>query len=235
MSIIFLNTNAQINKQSTFSFYYNYQIPIGNLANTFGSNSAIGTSYLIEKTNNIFFGLEANYLFGDNIKDSTIFNNISTSGGEIIGGDGYYANVNVMQRGFDCYLYAGYAFHFIKDNLSGIYISQGIGYLQHQIFISTKNQNIPQLNEEMKQGYDRFSSGFSTKLSIDYRYYHKKGRFQISSGLNYTMAYSRNQRAYDFANNSYYSSKRSLDQLLGCKIEIIIPIQRNNKEEFHYY
>ena len=234
-SIMFLNTNAQENKQSAFTFNYNYQIPIGSLANTFGNNSAIGTSYFLETINNIIFGIEGNYMFGTDIKDSAIFDNISTSTGAIIGADGHYANVNLMQRGFDSHLFAGYAFHFTEINLSGIYISQGLGYLQHQIFIDTKNQNIPQLNEDMKKGYDRFSNGFSTKLSIDYKYYHKKGRFQISSGFNYTIAYTKNRRVYDFANNEYYSSKRTWDQLLGFKVEVIIPIHRKNEEEFHYY
>jgi hypothetical protein len=234
-SIIFLNTNAQENKQSAFTFNYNYQIPIGDLSNTFGNNSAIGTSYFLETTNNILFGIEGNYMFGTDIKDSAIFDNISTSTGAIIGTDGHYSNINLMQRGFDSYLFAGYAFHFSKINLSGIYISQGFGYLQHQIFIDTKNQNIPQLDEDMKKGYDRFANGFSTKLSVDYKYYHKKGKLQISSGFNYTIAYTKNQRAYDFANNGYYSNKRTWDQLLGFKIEIIIPIHRKNEEEFHYY
>ena len=230
-----LNTNAQENKQSAFSFNYNYQIPIGDLANTFGNNSAIGSSYFLEKDNNVILGIEGGYIFADEIKNPAIFDNISTSTGAIIGGEGYYANVNVMQRGFYSHLFAGYAFHVSEENLSGIYISQGIGYLQHQIFIDTKNQNVPQLNEDMKKGYDRFSNGLSTKFCVDYKYYHKKGRFQISSGFNYTMAYTKNQRAYDFENNTYYSNERTRDQLLGFKIEIIIPIQRKNNEEFHYY
>lgn len=233
--IAFFNTNAQEKKQSAFGFNYNYQIPIGELANTFGNNSAVGASYLLETTNNIIFGVESNYMFGTDIKDSTIFDNISTSTGAIIGADGHYSNVNLMQRGFDAYLFAGYAFHFSDNNLSGIYISQAVGYLQHKIFIDTKNENIPQLDEDMKKGYDRFSNGGSTKLTIDYKYYHKKGRFQISSGLNYTMAYTKNQRAYDFTNNKYYSGERSWDKLLGIKGEIIIPIRRKNEEKFHYY
>ena len=110
--IAFFNTNAQEKKQSAFGFNYNYQIPIGELANTFGNNSAIGASYFIETTNDIIFGIESNYMFGTDIKDSTIFDNISTSTGAIIGADGHYSNVNLMQRGFDAYLFAGYAFHF---------------------------------------------------------------------------------------------------------------------------
>ena len=235
LSIVFLNINAQENKQSAFAFNYNYQIPMKNLTNIYGNNSAIGVSFFLEKENNIIFGIECSYMFAANIKDSSIFNNISTSTGSIIGGDGYYANVNPMQRGFSSHLFAGYAFHLQESNLTGIYISQGIGYIQHQIFIDTKNQNIPQLSEEMKKGYDRFSDGVSTKLSVDYKFYHKKGRLQISSGLNYTMAYTKNKRAYNFAENEYYSKKRTWDHLLGLQIEVIIPINRKNKEEFHYY
>lgn len=235
LALISPNINAQAVKQSAFTFNYNYQIPIGNLANNFGNNSSIGTSYFIELSNNIIIGMEGNFIFGGKIKDVTIFEGISNESGAIIGADGRYANVNLMQRGFDSYLFAGYALHFLKNNLSGIYITHGLGYLQHKIFIDTKNQNLPQLNEDMKKGYDRFSNGLSTKTSIDYKYYNRKGRFQISLGLNYTMAYTQNKRVYDFAKNEYYSDRKSWDKLFGCKVEVIIPINKRNEEKFHYY
>ena len=233
--LISLNVTAQEIKQSAFTFNYNYQIPIGHLSNTYGDNSAVGGSYFLETIKNIFVGLEGSFRFGSNIKDSTIFENISTASGSIINGNGNYANINLMQRGFDGYFFAGYAYHIKDKNLSGFYIYQGIGYLQHKIFIDTKNQNIPQLDEEMKRGYDKFSSGYSTKFSIDYKYYDKNGKFQISSGFNYTLAYTQNQRSYDFANNKPYSDKKKWDKLLSIKAEIIIPIKRKNQEEFHYY
>lgn len=235
LALISTHINAQAVKQSAFTFNYNYQIPIGNLAINFSNNSSIGTSYFIELNNNIIVGMEGNFIFGGKIKDSTIFDRISNESGAIIGADGRYANVNLMQRGFDSYLFAGYALHFLKNNLSGIYITQGLGYLQHKIFIDTKNQNLPQLNEDMKKGYDRFSNGLSTKTSIDYKYYNRKGRFQISLGLNYTMAYTQNKRVYNFAKKEYYSDKKNWDKLFGCKVEIIIPINKRNEEEFHYY
>ena len=70
----FLNLNAQGNKQSAFAFNYNYQIPIGKLANTYGDNSAVGASYFLETSNNVIFGIEASYMFGADIKNSSIFN-----------------------------------------------------------------------------------------------------------------------------------------------------------------
>ena len=235
LSVVFINLKAQENKQSAFTFNYTYQIPTSDLANTFGDNSAIGASYFSETANNLFYGIEGNYMFGNNVKDSTLFDNISTSTGAIIGDDGHYTNVVLMQRGFDAHLFMGYAFHFKETNLSGIYISQGFGYLQHQIYINTKNQYIPQLDEEMKKGYDRFTNGFSTKLSADYKYYSKKGKFQANAGINYTMAYTKINRSYDFANQQHYPRQMKWDQLIGFKLEIIIPILRKNDEEYHYF
>lgn len=233
--IAFLNTNAQTTKQSGFTCKYNYQIPIGNLATTFGNSSAVGGSYFVELKNNILLGIEGDYIFGTTIKDLNIFENISTSNGAIINSNGYYANINLMQRGLSSHFFAGYAFHMSTKNLSGIYLSQSIGYLQHKIFIDTQNQNIPQLNEEMKKGYDRFSNGISTKSALDYKYYSKNGKFQISIGINYTIAQTKNRRDYDFANNEFYSKKNNWDQILGLKTAVIIPFNKRNQEEFHYY
>ncbi len=233
--IVSINGIAQVKKQAAFTFNYNYQIPSGVMANIFNNNSSVGSTYFIETNKNLVFGAECNYLFAPTISNPNIFENINTNEGAIIGADGYYTNIHVMQRGLEFYLFTGYAFHLMENNLSGIYLNQGIGYLQHQIFIDTKNQNIPQLNEEMKKGYDRFSNGLSSKLSVDYKYYHKKGRFQFGAGVNYTIAYTKNQRSYNFAENKYYSQERNLDRLLGFRFEIIFPIKRKNEEKFHYY
>ena len=79
------------------------------------------------------------YFFGNNVKDSTLFDNITTSTGALIGADGHYANVNLMERGFDVHAFIGYAYHPKENNLSGFYFSGGLGFLQHQIFIDTKS------------------------------------------------------------------------------------------------
>ena len=111
---------AQEAKQSAFEFSYNYQIPIGELSERYGNNSAVGISYFSEKFNNLVYGIEASFMFGSTLKDSNIFNNISTSTGAIIGGDGYYANVNLM-RGWNTFMFGGYAFHFSNKN-QAVYI-----------------------------------------------------------------------------------------------------------------
>ena len=231
----FLTSFAQKNKQSTIAFGYTHQLPIGDLADRFGDNSAIGVSFMKEKENNIFYGIQGNYLFSNNVKGTTIFDNITTSTGAIIGADGQYANINLMERGFDAHLFIGYALHFNEQNLSGFYFSGGLGFLQHQIFIDTKNQNVPQLDEEYKKGYDRLTNGISTKWNASYKFYSPNGKFQMYAGVNMIIAYTKNKRPYLFDKAEYTPKTRSWDNLLGINLGVIIPIHRKNEEEFHYY
>ena len=77
LSIVFLNIHAQENKQSAFTFNYNYQIPIKNLTDIYGNNSAVGASFFLEKNNSMIFGIECNYMFAPNVNESNIFNNIT--------------------------------------------------------------------------------------------------------------------------------------------------------------
>ncbi len=234
-SLIILSSFAQGKKQSAFTFGYSHQFPVGALAKRFGDNSSIGCSFFIERRNNFFYGIQGDYLFGNNVKDITIFDNITTSTGALIGADGYYANVNLMERGFDVHLILGYVLHPNESDLSGFYFSAGIGLLQHQIFIDTKNENIPQLNEEYKKGYDRLTNGISTKWETTYKYYMPNGKFQMYTGMNITLAYTKNRRPYLFDTMEHTPEKGSWDNLLAINIGIIIPIHRKNKEEFHYY
>ena len=228
-------TFAQKNKQSALTFGYTHQLPIGELANRFGDNSSIRVSIFQEKENNLFYGIEGGYLFSNHVKDTAIFNNITTSNGSIIGADGTYSNINLMEKGFDVHAFVGYAYHLNENNLSGVYLSGGLGFLQHQIFIDTKNQNIPQLDEEYKKGYDRLTNGVSTKWEASYKYYSKNGKFQMYGGVNMTIAYTQNRRTYLFDKMEYTPNTGNWDNLLGINMGIIIPIHRKNEEEFHYY
>tara|TARA_B100001142_G_scaffold47783_1_gene44639 strand:- start:2427 stop:3158 length:732 start_codon:yes stop_codon:yes gene_type:complete len=226
---------SQNNKQSAFTFTYNHQFPKGELAKYFGSNSAVGCSFFQEKENNFFYGIQGSYMFSNNIKKTNLFDNITTSTGAIIAGDGTYANIILQQRGFDAYVFLGYAYHLKEPNLTGIYLSAGIGFLQHQILIDTKSQYIPQLNSEMKKGYDRLHNGLSGKWEISYKYYSSNGKFQAYTGLNMITAYTKSIRPYLFDSMQYVDEKGSWDILVGAHAGVIIPIQRKNEEKFHYY
>ena len=233
--LIDIDAFSQKIKQHGFSINYNYQIPVGDLSERFGTSSSVGILYFFQQENNIFYSLEYEYIFGKNIKEDNILSNIETSSNSIISSDGYYANINLMQRGFASHLLMGYAIHFNDNNLSGIYLSSGLGYLQHKIFVETKNQDIPQLNENYKIGYDKQRSGVSAKIITEYKYYSKKGRLQFTSGISYILASTKNDRMYFFNDREFSSDKKYKDNILSFHFGMIVPINRSNKEKFHYY
>ena len=122
-----------------------------------------------------------------------------------------------------------------ENTINGIYLSFGLGFLQHKINIETKNQYIPQLSNEYKQGYDQLTNGLSTHYNIDYMLIDEKNKFKIFTGINYSLAFTKNRRAYNFSTSSFSENQIRFDQLLGVHFGIIIPINRRNNEEFHYF
>ena len=220
---------------NAFLINYSYQFPIGELSNKFSNNSAIGINFLKKNKTNFFYGVKASFIFGGNVQDSTIFNNINTELGYVIDGNGTYANIILLQQGFSSNAYAGYALHTKENTINGIYLSFGLGFLQHKINIETKNQYIPQLSNEYKKGYDQLTNGLSTHYNIDYMLIDDKNKFKIFTGINYSLAFTKNRRAYNFSTSSFSENQIRFDQLLGVHFGIIIPINRRNNEEFHYF
>ena len=107
--------------------------------------------------------------------------------------------------------------------------------MQHRIFIDTKNQYIPQLSNDYKKGYDQLTNGLSTQFIIDYMILEDKNRFKLFAGIDYTLGFTKNRRTYDFNNMNITDQSMRYDKLLGFHIGLIIPINRKNTEEFHYF
>jgi hypothetical protein len=237
--ILFLFLSHSIYSQekgvNAFMIDYSYQIPSGILAEKFSNNSSIGINYFKKNNSSFFYGLKANYIFGANIKDSTIFNSISTDEDFVIDGNGTYSNIILLQEGFSSHLYIGYALELKDNNPNGFYFSVGLGFLQHRIFIDTKNQYIPQLSNDYKKGYDQLTNGLSTQFIIDYMILEDKKKFKLFTGIDYTLGFTKNRRVYDFNNMNITDQSMRYDKLLGFHIGLIIPINRKNTEEFHYF
>ena len=80
-------------------------------------------------------------MFGNNVKDSTLFDNISTSTGAIIGDDGHYSNVVLMQRGLMHIFLWVMLFILKKHNLSGIYILKDLVICNIKYTLTLKIRN----------------------------------------------------------------------------------------------
>ncbi len=239
LSLSFLNVFSQEKKIIDFNnkiiqFNYTFQVPINELAIDFGTNSALGLSFLNNK-NDFLFGLDANFIFGNNVKNDSLLQTISTEEGWLINASGELDTILLYERGWNSHILFGKSFRFDENYLTGIYIYGGIGYLQYKIRLESNKTDLPQIDEDYIKGYDKFTNGISTKLCVDYMYFSKRNFVKYNIGVEFINAFTKNRRSYDFAAMEEYDNNLKIDQLVGLKFGIIIPINRNNEEKFHYY
>ena len=79
---------------------YSFDIPFSDLAKRFGFNSEVGCGFYYKFKNNWMAGVEGTFLFGETVNESGILDSISTNEKFIIGTDGYFANIQMFERGF---------------------------------------------------------------------------------------------------------------------------------------
>lgn len=235
LSFYVLNVHSQEKDISskTIQFDFTYQVPILNMSSNYGNNSAIGLSYLTNK-NDLLFGLDANFMFGNNVKNDSLLQSIATENGLLINSNGELDEVLLYERGGNTHLLFGKAFRFEEEHLSGIYIYGGIGYLQYKTRLETNRTYLPQLDEDYIKGYDNFTNGISTKICVDFMHFDKKTSVNYHLGVEFLNAFTKNQRAYNFSEGSEIDNSLKTDQIIGIKFGIIIPIQRSNDGKFHY-
>ena len=222
------------NTLNAISFDYTHQFPFADLSENYGDNSCITMRFMHKTEYNWFMGIDGSYIFGYKIKDENLFDGIATEYGEIINKDGLFANVLTYERGFSTFLNGGKAFTFYEGNETGIYLSAGIGYMQHKIRIQTQEDIIPHLDDDYKKGYDRLSGGISAKINTNYMYFSKRNNIKLYAGVELIKGWIKNLRPYNFDAKSYTSNDYRNDILVGIKVGVIIPILRKNQEEFHY-
>ncbi|MCK9255337.1 MAG: hypothetical protein M0P36_06070 [Bacteroidales bacterium] len=231
---------AQISDSSInvlkFSIHYSIHTPSADMAKRFGFSSMIGGSLDYKLKSNWSFGLDASYLFGGNIKDSSsIFSEIMTETGYIINQYGEYATFSLSERGF----YAGANISKLIPVLgpnknSGILINIGGGLLQHHIHIENKDNNAPPILGDYKKGYDKLSNGFSVKEFIGYQYLDNKGVINFYLGFEFYQAFTMSRRDYDFNLMGYDNTKRK-DFLSGFRFGWIIPVYTKAPDKYYFY
>lgn len=236
--LLLLSINVLSQEQGFFNkmilFDYSVQRPVAKMADNFGINSSMGLCYLNNK-NDVLFGIDANFMFGNNVKNDSILRLISTHAGYLINSSGELDEVLLYQRGINTHLLIGTSFRSEEDNLSGLYVYGGVGYLQHKIRLETDRTYLPQLENDYMKGYDNFTSGLSTKVCVDYMYFDKNTSIKYHVGFEFINAFTSNKRSYNFSDMHEVDNMTKLDQLLGFRLGVIIPINRDNQGKFHYF
>lgn len=211
------------------------QIPGGAIQQRFGTNFSIGLDLLYKTKKNILFGPYGHFLFGGNVKEDSIFRNIETVNGYVINQDGRYGEVRLYERGFNIGARIGKIIPIMGPNPnSGLLFTVGIGVLQHKIRIQNLTNDIPQLNDAYKKGYDRLTNGICINEFIGYFRLDNKKRINYYAGFEFNQAFTKNRRSYNF-DTMAPDNRAYFDMLNGFRIGIIIPFYAKVPNDYYFY
>lgn len=236
-----LSLNAQDfaqNKGHAWLVKFNYaaQFPGGDLSSRFGNNSNLGTGIdFITSEGNWLFGLEGGFIFGSDVK-TNVLEDLQGPSGNIIGSNGGAADIQLKQRGFYIGGLVGKILRFSSKNpRTGFRITLGAGLLQHKIRIQNDPQNdVPQLSNQYKKGYDRLTNGLALNQFIGYQVLGLNKRLNFYAGLEFTQGFTKSRRSFNFDTRSQDTENR-VDLLFGIRIGWILPFYFGKGSDEIYY
>ena len=235
-----------------FQATYAFQLPAFDTKTSFGVNSTIGASFVYKTESNWIFTANGNYIFGNKVKGDRIEiygEGITTTNGEITGGEGTYCLLNINQRGMHFQAEVGKLIPIAPNPNSGIFIQLGWGYLYNRIRTdySQEMYNTPYVvNEDYEYGYDRMRGGLAFHQEVGYLYLGNSRVANFSVSLEMTYARTRDLRKYDFRvftdpetgemKPVGYTDphKRYNDFYYGIRVSWNIPTYQRQPEEFYY-
>ena len=242
LSIIYSNiVSSQVNVRDSavegfvFNFGLGAYVPSGDVAERFGNNMALGFDAFYKTQSNWLIGPSFNYIFGNDVKDlEQLFEDLTTEGGNIIGGNGDYATIKGLQRGWSLSLKSGKVFPLFGPNQnSGLLIQVGAGYLQHKIYIEDLNDAVPQLDDQNTKGYDHMHGGLVITQNIAFYHSGNKRVTNFTVGFEFMQAFTQNLREYNYDSRSY-DLESKLDLFFGIKASWFLPIYNKNVQKFYY-
>lgn len=233
------NAKAQYSiRDSTISFpmigaTFSYELPAGILAERFGNSFSAGAVFQWKLKSNWLIGIDANFIFSEDVKENHFLDQYKTPDGNIIDGGGSFSIVNLSERGSRYVLKVGKIFSVIGPNKnSGILATAGVGFLQHRIYIDTPGNPIPYLEGENAKGYDRLTNGLMINQFIGYMNFSNKRLVNFYTGLEFTEGFTQNRRAYNFDTGLHDSTKRT-DIMIGVRFGWVFPIYKRIADKYY--
>jgi len=236
--IIASGSKAQDMQDSTLSFpiigfQYSYNIPFGTLAKSFGGNSTVGASYWRKTKNNLIFGIEYNYIFGDAVKINPL-DSVVTSSGYLVNNTGQWTqNVQVFERGHLLMLKLGKIFRGLGPNPNcGLMVAGGVGFWYHQVYYYWNGDQPAEVSGNYLYGYNRITYGPALSESFGYMNFSNNKRINYSISLEAAQGFTR-EPGYEYDLRKTDNSTH-LDMTLGIKVDWYFPIYNRVKEKYYY-
>ncbi len=235
-----------------FQVTYAFQLPGFDTREMYGITHNVGGGFAYKTESNWLFAGHANFIVGGKVKgDRTdIFGEgITTVNGEIIGGAGNVALLDVNQRGFHIQAEMGKLFPMGTNPNSGLFVQGGLGYLRNRLRVDFQQSllNPPyQVEGDYQYGYDRMRGGPAVHLSTGYLYLSDSRLINFSVALEVTYARTRDLRDYDFRVFTNPETgqlepvgrtdpnKRYNDFYYGIRFTWSIPTYERKPDDFYY-
>ena len=212
---------------------YSLQIPGGDLVNRFGFYHTIGGAFYVKDRKGFIYGFDGQYQFGDQVKENTV-ENLITSNGTILNGNGDYSAMRVFMRGYRFTGQFGKVFKVLAPNPnSGIKVLVGAGFWQHRIRVEDIQQRTPQVKFPYQKGYDRMTNGFMLTQFVGYQFFSGSRLVNFYLGMEFNQGFTQNRRKYNFSEKRRDDSRR-LDLSYGFKVGWVIPFYKRAPKEFYY-
>ena len=211
-------------------------IPTQDFSQRFGTFAQVGLDFLWKTPKGWLGGVDYQFLFGSQVKETNVLDGILTDDNFLIGADGTLYDVRFQLRGMRAMAKLGRQFPIWGPNKnSGVFGTLGIGFLQHRIRLEfQRNADIPQLDQTYIKGYDRLSNGLAVSPAIGYFFLGNKRRVNFFASIEYLAGFTQNRRSYNYDQNSADLSKRT-DGIFCIRAGWILPLYERKPDEYYFY
>ena len=213
---------------------YAYQLPSGDLAQQFGANHNLGLSASVKFKSNYSLGLEGSFIFGDQVTDRTVLQQMMTSNGVVVNQDGDPASILLFELGYTVTAFAGKVIPVVGPNPnSGILLKLGAGYMRHKLLIQHQNDVLPALEGDYLKGYDRLRAGPMGMFFVGYQHLGNNRFINFMAVFEINIAATRSMRPYLF-DKGRADDERHVDALTGLRFGWTLPIYRRADNRQYY-
>ncbi|MCL2511835.1 MAG: hypothetical protein FWF09_07270 [Bacteroidales bacterium] len=228
---------------SMIEFHYMLQVPGQDMAERFGVNSSLGAGYEFKTKSNWIFGMELNYMFGQNIKnaDSLLWDLEVHPGEFIISSAGNATEIRLHQRGVNGFVKAGKLFPILSPNdNSGFFVTVGVGYMGYKIRIDNVSGQAPIFADNHEgyndyiKGYDRLTGGFALSENIGYLFLSNSRLWNFYIVADFMQGFTKNRRKYDFDRRAYTDQSIRHDFLYGARLGWVFTLYQRPPRDFYY-
>jgi hypothetical protein len=116
---------------------------------------------------------------------------------------------------------------------SGILVSLQPGFLQHRIKINNSDNSAAQVQGSYNKGYDEMANGLALTEFLGYLYLGNKRLLSFYAGFEFTQAFTKFRRAYNFNTMSKDQSQLH-DYFYSFRIGWLIPLYKRRPPGYYY-